>query len=367
MKQQATDFNPVSASTYVEMIELGFDTRITTMCFGPSGHGKSSIPVKWARSKGVRSMVLNFSDKGPQEATGYGIPDHETREMWFSDPTDLPTRRRVGEEDVLCILDELPNWDPQLGAAFHSSLSAPEGMPRYIGSHEVGPNVRFLATGNLRRHGAKVVKITIPQVARCVMVSLLTEPSEWVDWAEEEGYADTFVPAFIEHYASLGDEGSSLIFTDPGTFDPYEPQPYACPRSWHTAAKILLNEVSGSMVPLTAARRIACRGAWGDRVQRAYEGFLQLIHHAEGIGAVREGAAPPPEPDKQYALVAACLSQLTKGLPDPEMETHRGTFDWFGDLLGKCRGDIARYGARSALRRGVALDHHPKYQHLTRL
>jgi len=356
------DVNVVNGPLYRELLSLSWGTRVPLLVVGPSGAGKTAISVQWARDKGVNLFVSNLSDKGPQEAGGYGIPDSETRDMYFSCPEGIPSRSRIGDAEALWLLDELFNWDPQVASMFHGVLHPPGDGPRFLGNHEIGPNVRIVATANLRKHGARVVKATVPQIARVIYITLHSRAVDWVDWAEREGYGDTFVPAFVQYHATMG-EGAELLYGNASEFDPSNPAPYACHRAWENVCKIR---------QFTKGRRDACEraasaGCWGNRCQMAFEGFLQVIDQMPVIQAALEDPdnySPPPAAPMQFALVAAALTTLTRGVSDPETETHTGTFDWFGTLLTKCRGEIARYGAEGAMRQGVAFDTHPKFRKL---
>jgi hypothetical protein len=72
----------------------------------------------------------------------------------------------------------------------------------------------------------------------------------------------------------------------------------------------------------------------------------------------------PEDPAVQFALVSACLATATRGVKDIAIAVHSGGFDWLVSLLLRCRGDIREFGARSATRRGIPLDEHPKSRDL---
>lgn len=365
------EFNPITPRELHDQLSVLVDMcRIPLFLMGPSGFGKTTIPGQWAREQGIAFDVLNYADRGPQEATGYGIPDHASREMWFADPDRTPSKKRIGDKKMLIILDEFLSWDPSIATLFHGALFAPEGVPRFIGTHEIGENVMFVITTNLRHHGAVANRCPIPVSGRVAMFSLVPAPDQWVEWAERQpGYAETMIPTFVAYQGDLG-EGSQVILQDDieGTYNPHRPTPYSCYRSWENCCKIRRAHATiqdGGV--MTTTERKALISAWGEVPQQAFEAFLYIQNRLPDVRRIKEmGSAYelPKDPSEQYSIVAACLSQMLRGVNSPEVAMHQGDLDWFGHLLMRCRGEIKRYGAESALRRGVPFDQHSYFARL---
>ena len=198
-----------------------------------------------APALGLDLWVVNLNGKGPQEATGYGIPDAVTRDMYFADPTDWPTERRVGDRPCLLLLDELNDYD-QAGKPLLRGLFPASGAS-YVGSHKLGPNVHIAATGNRRMDGVRSARVMdAPMTERCVVYTLVSDLGDWLDWLDGEfsgapqvvhrtvskdprpSDRESHVPTFLKYGSTTGD---GVDHFNPPLPEPYGGRPHPRPRT----------------------------------------------------------------------------------------------------------------------------------------
>lgn len=211
---------------------------------------------------------------------------------------------------------------------------------------------------NRRQDGTRSAVEDAPFTERCIKVTLEADVSDWLDWYDSEAplaNSGSHVPAFLRFGTTGGDE---LDHFNPPVVMPYDGAPHPCPRTWEAVALLEpIRQVNKDVY------RKAVKGSVGDRAASAYFGFLQHVDMLPDIATLRadpDGFKIPDDPASQFALVSACLSGATRGVKDLGIGVHSGGFDWLVSLLLRCRGDIREFGARSAVRRGIPLDEHPK-------
>jgi hypothetical protein len=331
-----------------------FPTNRFLFILGQGGSGKTSIACnEIASSTGRECWLVNLCGQGPQEVIGYGIPQ-PNGDMRFSAPTIWPTEERVGNKPVLLVLDELPDYDPEVRALLRGLY--PASGARYVGPHKLGSNVAVVVTGNRRGDGTRSAVEDAPFTERCVKVTLEPTVGDWLDWYDTQPAltaSGSHVPAFLRFGSTSGD---GLDHFNPPVKQPYDGMPHPCPRTWEAVA--LLSPLRKTQPQVF---RTAVCGSVGDRAAAAFFGFLTHVDRLPDIAAIKsapDGFDVPFDPAEQYALVSACLATATRGITDLPAAVHAGAFDWLCSLLLRCRGDIQSYGARSAVRRGIPLDQH---------
>jgi len=352
------DINPVRPAQLTELARATFAADRFLYVEGAGGIGKTSILChEVAATLGLEVWLVNLSGQGPQEVIGYGIPNAETGDMRFAAPDIWPTLKRVGDRGVLLILDELNDYDPAVRALLRGLF--PASGARYVGPHRLGDNVHIAVTGNRRSDGVRASKIEdAPFTERSVKVTLVANLGDWLDWVDTQPRltdSGSHVPAFLKFGSTTGD---GLDHFNPPIANPYDGVPHPCPRTYEA---VMLMEGNRKQDP--ALFNILLRGSVGDRAASAYLGFLSLVDRLPDIALLKtnpDAFALPTDPSEQYALVSACLATCTRGVKDVAIAVHSGGFDWLVTLLLKVRGDIREWGARSAVRRGIPLDEHPR-------
>jgi hypothetical protein len=355
MKLPIASINQLSELAHVAKLSNRF-----LALYGKGGIGKTTVaktvvgPALGVAPEDV--WILNLSGSGPQEATGYLVPDPVTRDGWFMAPECWPTRARVGDDrPVLLVLDEYPEWDPAIQSLCRS-LFDPNGGPPKIGVHELGRGVTIMVTGNRRADGSRSAVPSAPFVERTLAV--LVEPTldEWLDWAAGQGLGHSPVHTFLRFQ---GGDQHGIDHFNPDVPLPWDGSPHPCPRQWEAACRATLME---DVSPAIAA--LAIEGFVGEAAARAAVAFIRLVGDLlPQLTAIRSGAAPlPGDPASQQALVHAALRIAKRETAaDPEAAIHSGALDWLVErILLPARGEIRAYGFATALRSGLPLDQHPR-------
>jgi hypothetical protein len=331
-----------------------FSTNRFLFISGQGGGGKTSIACgDIAAQTGREVWLVNLCGQGPQEVIGYGVPQ-PNGDMRFSAPTIWPTHDRVGNKPVLLVLDELPDYDPEVRALLRGLY--PASGDRYVGPHKLGSDVAVVVTGNRRSDGTRSAVEDAPFTERCVKVVLEPTVSDWLDWYDRTPHltkTGSHVPAFLRFGTTAGD---GWDFFNPPIKQPYDGDPHPCPRTWEAVA--LLEPLRKTD---RETYRLCVEGSIGSRATAALLGFLSHVDQLPDIAALKADPyafTVPADPAAQFALVSACLATATRGVRDAAAAVHSGGFDWFCSLLLRCRGDIRSFGARSAVRRGIPLDQH---------
>jgi hypothetical protein len=355
------EVNKVTPALLVRMAKHVFDTGKFLFITGQGGIGKTSIAYnEIAAATGRRAYpVVNLCGYSGTEVVGYGNPQPDGGMTFFA-PSIWPTYDRVGDEPILLILDELPDYNPEVRALLRGLY--PATGSRYVGTHKLGSNVAIVVTGNSRHHGTRSAVEDAPFTERCVKVSIQADLGDWITWYDSHldlVRTGSYVPAFLSFGTTTGD-GRDLFA--PPIVMPYDGAPHPTPRTWETVAR-----AESTRLTDPAVYQAILRGSVGDVAATAYMGFLQHVDQIPDIKRIKANGAEGVKklsPQKQYALVTACLATALTGVRDPKAAVHAGTYDWLVDLLLNVRGDIREFGARSAERRGIPLDEHPQSNQL---
>jgi hypothetical protein len=340
MNQLISSINPVAPSDLLDLAEATFTTNRILFISGSGGSGKTSIACDIAAKTGRQRWLVNLSGQGPHG------------DMLFAAPDIWPTEKRVGNTPVLLVLDELPDYDPAVRALLRGLY--PASGSRYVGPHKLGSNVQIIATGNRRSDGTRSAVEDAPFTERCVKVTLEPNVADWISWYDTQPEllaSGSHVPAFLQFGTTSGD---GVDHFNPPVVMPYDGAPHPCPRTWEAVA---LSEHSRKTKDRTYRQLV--KGSIGDRAAMAYLSFLQHVDRLPDIASLKANPASfkvPADRSEQYALVSACLATALKGVRDAGVAVASGGFDWLLHLLQQCHGDIATYGAQSAVRRGIPLD-----------
>jgi hypothetical protein len=332
---------------------IAFETGAMLMLVGGGGAGKTSISCRtlpealnmplWGGKEHILSGLTGT------EVTGYGNPQADGT-MKFYAPDIWPTIERVGDKPYLMVLGELPDYSTEVRALLRGLT--PSSGPICVGSHVLGPNVRFVITGNRRSDGTRGAVEDAPFTSRCAKFLLMPDVASWLSWSDTQAaVAGSFVPAFLK----LTTIDKSDHFA-PDVPVPYDGVPHANPRGWEAVARAEHHrKTDREAFDLYVAGRI------GKRAALAYTAFLEHADRLPDIDRLRTDASyvPPTDPSTQCALVSACLNVALKGIDDAGLAVARGKLDWYVRLLQQVRGEIRHFGAHAAVRRGIPLDQHP--------
>lgn len=342
-------------SELADLAAIAFASNQLFFLVGDGGAAKTSIACKTLpQALGIPlwgGKPINLAGMAGTEVTGYGNPQPDGVTMKFYAPDIWPTIERVGDEHWLVCLDELPDYSTEVRALLRGLT--PSSGAACVGPHQLGPNVRFVVTGNLRSSGTRAVVEDAPFTSRTCKVLLEPNVADWLEWYDSQPNllaSGSHVPAFLKFGAANDD------WFCPAVAMPYDGAPHPTPRGWEAVAKA---EPFRQKNPSLFDKYVA--GVVGLRASSAFSGFLAHVNRLPDIASLKanpESFTVPTDPAAQYGLVSACLAVALRGVDKPEIAVHAGEFDWLASLLLRVRGDIREFGAQAAVKRGIPLDCH---------
>lgn len=322
-----------------DALDLGLAIGHPVSLLGPAGCGKSSIPIQWARERGIPYSIKNLCDAGPQEATGYGIPKPDGS-MPFACPDWIPSRAKVGDGPFIQILDEYANWDQVVKGASHAALHAAPGEPRFIGTHEIGRGVMFVLTSN-RREDAKrgASPFSVPVVNRVMTYLVTLTPGGWADWAVREGYNDTFLPAWVNSLTP-GEKGEYAMFHPPlSNWDGYSPIPTG--RSLEMAAKTIIHFTRHGLGKLDLQLALASVVGWAAAASIiTYRGLAANVASLAEMQANPSGVTIPSDKGHQFAMATVAYSAASRLSRE---DIAHGRADWYATLLDRMTDEVSQF------------------------
>jgi hypothetical protein len=351
-----TEIPTIRANEVADQARITFATSGTMLFLvGDGGAAKTSISCKTVPEElGIPlwgKKAINFAGMAGTEVTGYGNPQADNT-MSFYAPDVWPTIERVGNDPYIVVLDELPDYSTEVRALLRGLT--PSSGAITVGPHVLGPNVKFIVTGNLRSSGTRAAIEDAPFTSRCAKFLLVPDVASWCDWFNTQPAArnGSHVPAFLK-FGTCGD-GSADHFA-PAVPMPYDGAPHPTPRGWEAVA-----EVESFRLAERATYEKFVMGRVGKRAATAYFAFLHHVDNLPDLAALKSDPnyVVSTDTQKQYALTSAALSVTLSGIKDPATAVHAGSFDWIVRLLLQVRGDIREFGFNAAIARGVPLDQH---------
>lgn len=390
-----------TAKITIAQLKLGFKLWTENLNFvtiaGPSGDGKTEIAatelpevlgIEDARlhTEGGDVYLLNYTDKGPQEAAGYGKVNEDGIHMDFTAPRDLPTVHRVkntGNGDInrpiLLILDEFSLYDSTVQGMIRP-LQARKGKPMF-GTHELAPNIRILLTGNRIEDGSQ--NATDPDQAiltRGKFFIIDNNFTDWYKWAITKDWAvQNDILTYLSYVKSLGDtirteDGETRLKIDE-IFKPTIPMsgtvnPTACPRQWENVCREFkaIQDMNITDSEKQDLLRMSLNGAVGINVTEDIMSFIESIKDAipkyEDVRNGLKSMADFGGIDAMAVLSIAAQRAIKEakeisGSDKPEQikkdtghEVKRGSFDWFTDkFIGPATNkEMARFALENVQR-----------------
>ena len=319
---------------------------------GRDGDGKISH-TEW-RDGESGYAVVNCTGQSPDSLSGFLVPDHDTRDGWFTKPEHWPLESVVGDAFITLCVDEVDKLSTDAVSVLLGLLDANDSGALYLGTHKLGPNVHIYFTANGREHGSTSSKVLpAPLVTRCYARSLVADVNSWLTgYAIPNGLETSPVVAWLTSY---GEEWFSPIVE--GRWDG---RSIACPRQWSAAAKKIdintgfdeaVNEILWPTVGYDAANACAA--------------FIKLIHKVKPqLDDLKNGGALPTDHRDQYAVLFAAIRTITKDYPDTKRSIKRGELDWFVTALVNADSEIREWAVPLASGSGITLKFHSQFEQL---
>jgi len=268
--------------------------RLPALITGNPGIGKSDIVAQACDAAGARMMLWHPAVSDPTDYKGLPWPDAKTGRATFLPFGELADLIEA-DSPTVCFLDDLGQASPAVQAAAMQLILA-----RRVNGHKLSEHVVFMAATNLRTDGAGVSGILTPVISRFATV-LQLDPTvdDWCQWA----FAHNIPPELI---AFLRFRSELLL-----TFDPKRArdiEPFACPRTWAYAARLMQTGLSGGDLYAAIA------GAVGEGPAGEFVAFLRIAHDAPNPDAILlapDQAPIPTEPSGLYAVATALATKAS--------------------------------------------------------
>ena len=298
--------------------------------------------------------VVNCTGQSPDSISGFLVPDHDTREGWFTKPEHWPLESVVGDAHITLCVDEVDKLSTDAISVLLGLLDANDTGDLYLGTHKLGPNVNIYFTANGREHGSTSSKVLpAPLVTRCYSRSLQADVAQWVnDYAVPNGLDASPVTAWLSSY---GEEWFS-----PAIEGRWDGRSIPCPRQWAAAAAQITIDTS-----FDEAVNDVLWPLVGEDAANACAAYIQLIHKVKPeLEALKNGGDLPSDHRAQYAVIFAAIRTIVVDYPDTGAAVKAGKLDWFIDALAASDNEIRQWAVPLASSAGILLKYSPKFEAL---
>ena len=311
--------------------------------------------------------LVNLSGSGPQEALGYGLPDMETKDMHFSNPTIWPTADRVkkGTKSML-ILDEFTDYDIAIQSLLRG-IYCPFGGQGKIGTHELAPDLFICTTGNRRADGsAKSSLPPAPFVERSFPFLLENDVDSFIEYAFSlPDIAESPLIAFLAFHCGLktSSEEGGLDHYCPPVSTPWDGSPHPCPRTWE-AAMHAERELAAAQSNDPEVLSMALRSCLGELTGTTASAFINTVYNdLPFLQEVKKGNCDIQSFDddkgRQYGIVYSAIRLAIRDHSDVGKAMHGGKLDWLiNGIIKPAHNDIRTWAYGAGVDAGIPLDEH---------
>lgn len=264
------------------------------MLWGAPAVGKSDAVRQAGKAMGVKVIDVRLSQLDPVDLRGLPHIDGAGR-MAFATPVFLPVVERDGERGIL-FLDEITSADPSVMAAGYQLI-----LDRALGEYQLPDGWAIVAAGNRTTDRAIARQMPTALISRFgTHVEVVADALGFAAWADGKGLSP--------YVSNLLRARPELI----STFDPANgQQPYASPRTWEKAAKIIAANMPQSI------RTMALIGAVGKAAAIELESFIRTAADMPNLAAILAGDpnVPAPNDDKPHVIYATVTALSVHATP----------------------------------------------------
>lgn len=285
----------VTQSDLLEIL-LNVATIRPIFIWGAPGIGKSALVEKFAAEVGLPCVSLLGSQLAPEDIIG--IPQIQDDVSTF-----LPPKMIARKEPYVLFLDELNACSQEVQKAFYSLIHE-----RRIGEYHLPVGSIVIGAGNRAQDSAIVKTMSSALINRMFHVQLKADPTQWLNWAYEEGLH----PWVINYITQRPDH----LFSEP----PKTEEPYSTPRSWHMLSDALKeyraedNAISEAMLKMITYGCISASHAG------MFLAFVKQMGNSHLLADIIKGEAKwpakPEERDVLYFLAQSFRAKLLHELPE---------------------------------------------------
>jgi len=288
---------PISV-TQNDLLEilLNVATIRPVFIWGAPGIGKSALVEKFAAEVGLPCVSLLGSQLAPEDIIG--IPQIQDEVSTF-----LPPKMIARKEPYVLFLDELNACSQEVQKAFYSLIHE-----RRIGEYHLPAGSIVIGAGNRAQDSAIVKTMSSALINRMFHVQLKADPTQWLNWAYEEGLH----PWVINYITQRPDH----LFSEP----PKTEEPYSTPRSWHMLSDALKEYHAGSeVIPDTMLKTITY-GCISAGHAGMFLAFIKQLGNTHLLADIIKGEAKwpsrPEERDVLYFIAQSFRAKLLHELPE---------------------------------------------------
>ncbi|MCR5186003.1 MAG: hypothetical protein K6D97_02665 [Clostridia bacterium] len=228
-KKVLYDLEPPRNLSEDEKIEYYIRAKIPIMLHGYSGVGKTGR----IKSIDPNPQIVSLFNKSKEEILGITVYDKDTGQVIFKKPNWLENIERKCKEKSdkphILFLDEITLGEQEdIQKAAYEIL-----LERTVrdGMWELPPEVSIAAAGNDENESSIAQNLPKPLFSRLAHIYVTTTPEQWIKWASTAGIH----PAVISYIAYKRSMGENMLRTK------YTGEtPYADPRRWEMASKLLI-------------------------------------------------------------------------------------------------------------------------------
>lgn len=288
---------PISV-TQSELLDilLNVATIRPVFIWGAPGIGKSALVEKFADEVGLPCVSLLGSQLAPEDIIG--IPQIQDDVSTF-----LPPKMIARKEPYVLFLDELNACSQEVQKAFYSLIHE-----RRIGEYHLPKGSIVIGAGNRAQDSAIVKTMSSALINRMFHVQLKADPSQWLNWAYEEGLH----PWVINYITQRPDH----LFSEP----PKTEEPYSTPRSWHMLSDALKEyNVEANNIP-DATLKMITYGCISAGHAGMFMAFVKQLGNTHLLTDIIKGEAKwpskPEERDVLYFISQSFRAKLLHELPE---------------------------------------------------
>ena len=216
--------------------------------------GKSSLSKQLAEQFKLKVIDLRLTELDSTDLSG--LPYFNNGKAEFMPFNTFPlqdTPVPEGYEGWLIILDEFNSANQAVMAAAYKLV-----LDRMVGQHKLHDKVAMLACGNLESDNAIVNPMSTALISRFAHFNIDINVDDWLEWASKAGI-DYRITSYI-----------NFKKTNLYTFKPDATEPYASPRTWEMASKVIKD--SDEVSTLLVSSLI------GDGVANEFVQYTKLYH-----------------------------------------------------------------------------------------
>lgn len=293
--------------TQEELSEILLNIAPTRPVFiwGAPGIGKSALVEKFAADVGLPCVSLLGSQLAPEDIIGIPQIKGETSEF-------LPPKMIARKEPYVLFLDELNACTQEVQKAFYSLI-----YEKRIGEYHLPEGSIIIGAGNRAQDGAIVKTMSSALVNRMFHVQMKVNPTQWLNWAYENG-----VHPWITDYIS---QRPDHLFSEP----PKTEEPYSTPRSWHMLSDILKEYGAGEKEVSEETLRVLVYGCVSARHAGMFLAYTKQLGNKYLLNDILKGVekwpSKPEERDVLYFLAQSFRARLLHELPEKKQKMNKET------------------------------------------